>query len=84
MDMKEIGTIAGNGLTYILAAIQSNEILQWIEFGLSIAVSCILLAYRVWRWYKEAKKDGKITPDELKQLADEVEESKKDFEDIKK
>ena len=77
--LKEAGLFAGNGLTYILAAIQSNEILQWIEFGLSIAVSVVLLAYRIWKWYREAKKDGKITPEEIKDLADTIEESKEDF-----
>ena len=78
-ELKEVGLFAGNGLTYILAAIQSNEILQWIEFGLSIAVSVVLLAYRIWKWWKEATKDGKITPEEIKDLADTIEESKEDF-----
>lgn len=79
MNHKEIGTIIGNGFTYVLAAIQTNEILQYIEFGLSILVTLVLLVYRVWHWYEEAKKDGKITAEEIKQLGDEIEKSKEDL-----
>lgn len=79
MNSKEIGTIIGNGFTYVLAAIQTNEVLQYIEFGLSILVTLVLLVYRVWHWYEEAKKDGKITAEEIKQLGDEIEKSKEDL-----
>ena len=79
MNGKEIGTIIGNGFTYVLAAIQTNELLQYIEFGLSILVTLVLLVYRIWHWYEEAKKDGKITAEEIKQLGDEIEKSKEDL-----
>ena len=79
MNHKEIGTIIGNGFTYVLAAIQTNELLQYIEFGLSILVTLVLLVYRIWHWYEEAKKDGKITAEEIKQLGDEIEKSKEDL-----
>lgn len=79
MNSKEIGTIIGNGFTYVLAAIQTNELLQYIEFGLSILVTLVLLVYRIWHWYEEAKKDGKITAEEIKQLGDEIEKSKEDL-----
>ena len=57
--------IAGNGLTYLLTIVQSNPIFQYIELAFSIAVSVVLLAYRLWKWWKEAKKDGKITKEEI-------------------
>lgn len=79
MNGKEIGTYIGNGFTYVLAAIQTNELLQYIEFGLSILVTLVLLVYRVWHWYEEAKKDGKITAEEIKQLGDEIEKSEEDL-----
>ena len=79
MNSKEIGTIIGNGFTYVLAVIQTNELLQYIEFGLSILVTLVLLVYRIWHWYEEAKKDGKITAEEIKQLGDEIEKSKEDL-----
>lgn len=37
---------------------------------LAIVTSCVILGFNIWRWVKEAKKDGKIT-------AEEIEEGKK-------
>lgn len=74
-NMKDnIITWGGNGLLYALAAIQANEVLQWVELGLSIALTIVLIVYRLWRWYKEAKKDGKISADELKEAIDIAQE----------
>ena len=78
MDIKEVGSVAGNGLTYVLAAIQSNEVLQYIEFGLSILLTIVILTYRVWKWYKEAKKDGKITKEEIDELGEIIEDATKE------
>ena len=57
-----------NGASYILASIQSNEVYQTIEFILAILTSVVLLAFRIWKWYLEAKKDGKIDKDEVEDL----------------
>lgn len=76
MDIKEIGTGAGNLCTYILAAIQQNEILQIVEFVLSAILTVALLGYRIWHWVREAKKDGKITDDEIDQLGDIIKDAK--------
>lgn len=81
MKLNEIISAGGNACTYILAFVQSNETLQMIEFILAIITSIILLLYRLWVWYKEAKKDGKITKEELKDginiMANGVEDIKK-------
>lgn len=67
-----------NALQYVLAAMQQNETLQYIELGLSILTSVILIAFRIWRWVKDAKADGKITKEELEEgakiIADGAEE----------
>lgn len=76
MDLKELGSVAGNGVGYVLAAIQQNEILQIIEFVLSALLTIIILIYRVWHWVKEARKDGKITDDEIEELGQIIEETK--------
>ena len=73
---KELPTMVGNGLTYILAAIQQNEILQIIEFIFSAILTIVILIYRIWHWWKEAKKDGKITEEELDELGGIVEDTK--------
>lgn len=73
--MKDNVLVAGgNILQYVLAAIQANEILQWVELGLSILTTLILIAHRLWVWHKEAKADGKITADELKEAIDIAQE----------
>lgn len=54
-----------NAGSYILAIIQTNEVFQIIEFCISIAVSVVLLIYRIWKWWKDANKDGKITKEEI-------------------
>lgn len=67
-----------NALQYIFVAMQTNEILQYIEFGVSILTSIILIGIRIWHWYKSAKKDGKIDEDEIDELVDIAEEELKD------
>lgn len=76
--MKESISIGGNVITYVLAAIQTNEVLQIIEFVMSVVLTLVILAYRVWHWWKEAKKDGKISEDEIDELGKIIEEETKD------
>ena len=73
---KELPTLVGNGLTYILAAIQQNEILQIIEFVFSAVLTLVILIYRIWHWWREAKKDGKITDEEFNELGEIIEDTK--------
>lgn len=65
--MKDVALFGGNALTYVLSAIQQNEVFQIIEFVLAILTSIVLIAYRIWVWYEKAKADGKITKDEIKE-----------------
>lgn len=73
--------VGGNVLTYIIAFVQTNELFQIISFALSIITSVIIIAYKVWAWWKEAKKDGKITQDEIKQLGDSIGDDVKNLHD---
>ena len=74
--MKESISIGGNVITYVLAAIQTNEVLQIIEFVMSVVLTLVILTYRVWHWWKEARKDGKISEDEIDELGKIIEETK--------
>lgn len=78
-----------NAVQYVLAILQSNEVFQIIEFVLSIIVSIVLLIYRIWKWWKDANKDGKITKEEIEdginivvggveEIKDKVKEDDKD------
>ena len=75
--MKEFISITGNGISYVLASIQSNQVLQIIEFVFSAILTLTILAYRIWKWVIEAKKDGKITKEELDELGQIIEEETK-------
>ena len=66
---------------YASVAFQPNWIFQWIQLGLAIACSLVLLAYRLWKWWKEAKADGKITKDEIKEGLNIIGEGLEDVKD---
>lgn len=53
------------------ASVISTQLIVTIILGvLGIISTIVSLAYTLNKWYKEAKKDGKITEDELKQGID--------------
>jgi phosphate/sulfate permease len=79
-----VGSIAGNGITYVLAVLQQNEALQIIEFILSATLTVVILAYRLWHWWKEAKKDGKITEDEIDEAGKIMEEETEKYKEKNK
>ena len=73
-----------NGVTYVLAFIQTNQVFQIVEMILAILTSLIILGYRLWKWWIEAKKDGKITKEEIKDVADIVAKGIEDIKDKRK
>lgn len=77
---EEIVLFGGNGLGYVLSAIQQNETFQIIEFVLSAILTCVLIAFRLWKWWKEAKKDGKIDANEVQDAIDILEKGKKEID----
>lgn len=76
--MKEEATgVAGSSVSWILTATQVNEVFEIIQICFSIAVSLITILYIVYKWYKRATADGKITEEELEELKKEVDENVK-------
>ena len=85
MKVNEFISYGANALIYVLAFIQVNEVFQIVEMSLAIVTSLVLIAYRLWKWYEDASKDGKITKEELKDGIDILIDGKKDVDDkIKK
>lgn len=80
--MVDSGTYVGAGGTVVeavLAASQSNEILQAIQIILAIISFIITILYTIWKWYENAtndKSDGgkKITKKEIDELVNDVKE----------
>ena len=78
--MKNYVCEAVNVGQYAAVSVQTDVVLKWVQLALAIACSVVLLAYRLWKWWKEAKKDGKITPEEIKEGVDIVKDG---FDDVK-
>ena len=66
--------------TSITAVISTHEVLQIILGVLGILSALLSLSYNIYAWWKKATKDGKITPDEVKELKDIVDDAKDTIE----
>ena len=80
--MHENLDIATTTFSGLLTALQTDEVFKWIGFILTLLSALVGIAYRIWHWYKDAKKDGKITADEIKKLGEIVKSSTDEVIDI--
>ena len=71
----------GNGIMYLCSWAQVEQALRIASFVLSIIISIIILVSRILTWWKDAKKDGKITKDEINEGVNIVTEGVKDIKD---
>ncbi|MBO7735380.1 MAG: hypothetical protein J6S67_22640 [Methanobrevibacter sp.] len=65
MNKEVVGGIVGTGVTAVGTGLQTNEILQAVSIVLTIIGSIITIAMALTNWWKNAKKDGKITKEEI-------------------
>lgn len=72
--MQEKITGAGATLlSWVTTLTQANEVFRMIQLILSILCSVlVIISTIIIPWYKKAKKDGKITKDEVVELVDKV------------
>ena len=72
--MTKDGIVFGSiaALETMVTVSQTNEVFQTIQIIISALAGAVALAYTIWRWYKNAKKDGKITPDEVDDLFEQI------------
>ena len=88
-NSKEVvGGIIGTSVSAVGTGIQTNEILQTISIVLTIIGTLITITMAVVNWWKNAKKDGKITKEEIqegvniiKDGIDTLKDNSKDKED---
>lgn len=75
-DMKEL--LAGAGATILSAtgtALQTEEVLRIVSLIITILGAIIsMIVLPLLTWYKNAKRDGKITKDEIKEGIDTLQE----------
>lgn len=81
MKQSNLPAWLGAIITNATAALSSNEVAQLILYILGIASAVFSLCWNVWTWIKASKKDGKITDDEVKDLADKVGDGVKQIAD---
>lgn len=79
--MEKDGIVFGSiaALETMVTISQTNEVFQTIQIIISALAGAVALAYTIWRWYRNAKKDGKITEDEIDDLFEQI--AKKDDSD---
>lgn len=59
-----VGTI----LSAVGTAVQADEVLKYISLGITILGGIIsMIIIPLWNWYKEAKRDGKISKEEIEE-----------------
>ena len=75
MNSKDIvawlGTIVGGTCTGISMATM-DKIIVICNLIITIISTLVSLAYIIWKWWKKAKEDGKITEDEVDDLMDDI------------
>lgn len=64
--------VTGTAVETILAVSQANETLQAIQIVLACITFVVTIAYTIWKWYRKAKKDGKIDEDEVDDLMEDL------------
>ena len=75
----------GCGIATILTAIQTEHVFQIISLVLTCIATLVTLAFTIWKWWKNAKADGKIDKDELEELGNIVTDGAKEIkESLKK
>lgn len=81
--MEKDGIVFGSiaVLETMVTVSQTNEVFQTIQIIISALAGAVALAYTIWRWYRNAKKDGKITEDEVDDLFEQITKKEEDKDD---
>lgn len=69
-------------LSALLTATQTEHVFQIIQLVLTCIGAAVAIAFTIFKWYKAAKADGKITMDELMQLGDQLVEHEDEIKQI--
>ena len=70
-----VAGLFGTGSCAVGTALQTNEVLQTISLIITILGGIVtLIVLPLLNWYYKAKQDGKITPDEIKEGVETLQE----------
>lgn len=82
-DTTLFSTIWGaDAVAVVGTAVQMDEVKQWISMAITIVAGIVSIALSIWKWWKSAKKDGKIDEKEIEDLQ-QILDHKKEKEENK-
>lgn len=73
-----------DGIAFVLFGVQVDELLKWVQLGLTILATLVSIAFSIWQWWKKASADGKITEDEVNEAIDIIKKPLNDKEEKEK
>lgn len=76
--------ILGIGVQAVFTAVQTDEILRRISFAITLISFIITLSCNIYKWWRNSKKDGKISIDEVDELVDIVKDGSDSLKNITK
>ena len=83
MDVNTNATpYVSNAIAVVMTAVQTNQVFQIISMVLTILSILVSFAYTIYKWYKSAKEDGKITPNEIKEILEKGGETANQIIDV--
>lgn len=82
MKDRNIGSWIGNACATVFTALQTDTIFQIISGVLTVISILVSLSFSIYNWHKEAKKDGKISKEELAELIQIAKDKGEELEDV--
>ena len=84
MHKELVGSVICTAVAGTSTAIQPDVIFQYIQIVLTIIATLITIILGIRAWWKDAKKDGKITKDEIEQGISIIKDGVENIKDITK
>ena len=81
MKIKDFFQIIGNGLQYAISLAQVEDALRIAGIILSVIISLLIIIDKIITWWKNAKADGKITEDEIKEGVEIIKDGTQEIKD---
>ena len=81
MKIKDFFQIGANGLQYAISLAQVEDVLRIAGIILSVIISLLIIIDKIVSWWKNAKADGKITEDEIKEGVEIIKDGTQDIKD---
>lgn len=65
-----------NGIGMTLTVLQTENVFRIISLILTILATLLSILYTLYNWWKKAKRDGKIEPNEILELKEDIDKER--------